>query len=175
MKRLWKENTQPENSIEWGREEKVFRSARYFDYFFDLETYDFKRSWFDKLPLRRKTISSLNRLRCGHSSLRASLFRFLSGLPRLFVLRRNRNIWARFLVLPQVWETTVNHAMLSGQNLWCYPFSSGILITNPVSGSGVYIRKIPMFYPDTHLIPGFTMAEKSLREAIPTIFVGRFY
>lgn len=76
LKRVWKKNTLKE-SFEWAWKDREFRGGRFFELFFDLDNSNLEKSWFDKTKLKRRTISSINRLRSGHSSLKASLFRFL--------------------------------------------------------------------------------------------------
>ncbi|XP_036147482.1 uncharacterized protein LOC118647196 [Monomorium pharaonis] len=71
-KNLWKKVTRQE-SEKWCREKSQFRGSYYFTNF---ETAS-NHSWFDTYNLRRRIITSINRLRSGHTSLHASLFRFL--------------------------------------------------------------------------------------------------
>lgn len=61
------------DTLEWCRQEARYRGSYYVGRFLS----DSRFSWFEKFNIRRRTISSINRLRSGHSSLRASLFRFL--------------------------------------------------------------------------------------------------
>ncbi|XP_024873094.1 uncharacterized protein LOC112455426 [Temnothorax curvispinosus] len=76
LKRLWKNET-IKDSIEWCFEERIFRGSRFFSFFYDHSNVDFKSAWFDEFIIKRRAFTSINRLRCGHSSLHDSLFRFL--------------------------------------------------------------------------------------------------
>ncbi|XP_071581473.1 uncharacterized protein [Temnothorax nylanderi] len=76
LKRLWKNETFKE-SIEWGYGERIFRGSRFFSVFYDQDNFNYKRAWFDGMIMKRRAFTTINRLRCGHSSLRDSLFRFL--------------------------------------------------------------------------------------------------
>jgi len=61
------------DTLEWCRQEARYRGSYYVDKFLSESRF----SWFEKFNIKRRAISSINRLRSGHSSLRASLFRFL--------------------------------------------------------------------------------------------------
>ena len=71
-KNLWKSSTIQE-SLDWCRNEATTRGSYYFSQF-DSPSIN---PWFHSLSLKRRTISSINRLRSGHTSLHSSLFRFM--------------------------------------------------------------------------------------------------
>lgn len=71
FRNLWKDQ-QHQNLHCWATEEAETRGAFYFQNFFSIS----KFIWFKKFNINRRSITSINKLRSGHSSLRASLFRF---------------------------------------------------------------------------------------------------
>lgn len=68
---VWKLNMY-EDMFKWVKEEATRRGAWYCNNFLNESRY----TWFNKFNISRRTVTTINRLRSGHTSLRASLFRF---------------------------------------------------------------------------------------------------
>lgn len=71
LKRFWRESIRNE-SQEWCLGEAPRRGSLYCSQYFSRS----RDAWFEPFSVRRRTVASINRLRSGHTSLRASLHRF---------------------------------------------------------------------------------------------------
>lgn len=58
--------------FQWTKEESVTRGASYCRNFLDEE----RKTWFKKFSLKRRAVTTINRLRTGHTSLAESFYRF---------------------------------------------------------------------------------------------------
>lgn len=71
VKRYWKDTIKAK-SLDCCLQEAPCRGSLYCDRYFDR----FRYAWFEFLSARRRTVTFINRLRSGHTLLRASLHRF---------------------------------------------------------------------------------------------------